>query len=91
MGIQRTAVIGSGLMGAGIAEVLAKSGLDVIVREINDEASAAGRARIEKSLTRAVEKGKLDSGARDAALGRLRFATDIAELGDRQLVIEAAS
>lgn len=91
MSIQRTAVIGSGLMGAGIAEVLAKSGLDVIVREINDEASAAGRARIEKSLARAVEKGKLDAETRDAALGRLRFTTDIGELADRQLVIEAAS
>ncbi|MCI4013082.1 3-hydroxybutyryl-CoA dehydrogenase [Brevibacterium sp. ZH18] len=78
-------------MGAGIAEVLAKSGLDVIVREINDEASAAGRARIEKSLAKAVEKGKLESEARDAALGRLRFTTDIADLADRQLVIEAAS
>ncbi|WP_166971701.1 3-hydroxybutyryl-CoA dehydrogenase [Brevibacterium atlanticum] len=91
MTIQRTAVIGSGLMGAGIAEVLAKSGLDVIVREINDEASAAGRARIEKSLGRAVEKGKLDADARDTALSNLRFSTDIADLADRQLVIEAAS
>lgn len=91
MSIQRTAVVGSGLMGAGIAEVLAKSGLDVIVREISDEASAAGRARIEKSLTRAVEKGKLSAEDRDAALSRLRFTTDIGELADRQLVIEAAS
>ncbi|WP_210605425.1 3-hydroxybutyryl-CoA dehydrogenase [Brevibacterium oceani] len=91
MTIQRTAVIGSGLMGAGIAEVLAKSGLDVIVREINDEASAAGKARIEKSLGRAVEKGKLDADARDKALSNLRFTTDIADLADRQLVIEAAS
>ncbi|KHS53549.1 3-hydroxybutyryl-CoA dehydrogenase [Brevibacterium linens] len=91
MSIQRTAVIGSGLMGAGIAEVLAKSGLDVIVREINEETSAAGRARIEKSLARAVDKGKLDAAARDEALGRLRFTTDINDLADRQLVIEAAS
>lgn len=91
MTVQRTAVIGSGLMGAGIAEVLAKSGLDVIVREINDEALAAGRARIEKSLEKAVAKGKLSSDDRDAALGRLSFTTDITELGDRQLVIEAAS
>lgn len=91
MSIQRTAVIGSGLMGAGIAEVLAKSGLDVIVREINEEASAAGRARIEKSLARAVDKGKLDAADRDEALGRLRFTTDISDLADRQLVIEAAS
>jgi 3-hydroxybutyryl-CoA dehydrogenase len=91
MTIQRTAVIGSGLMGAGIAEVLAKSGLDVIVREINEEASVAGKARIEKSLARAVEKGKLDEAARDKALSNLRFTTDIADLADRQLVIEAAS
>lgn len=91
MTIQRTAVIGSGLMGAGIAEVLAKSGLDVIVREIDDEASAAGRARIEKSLGRAVEKGKLGAEDRDRALENLRFTTDIADLADRQLVIEAAS
>ena len=91
MTIQRTAVIGSGLMGAGIAEVLAKSGLDVIVREINEEASAAGKARIEKSLARAVEKGKLDEAARDKALSNLRFTTDITDLADRQLVIEAAS
>lgn len=91
MSIQRTAVIGSGLMGAGIAEVLAKSGLDVIVREVSDEASAAGQARVEKSLTRAVEKGKLSAEDRDAALSRLRFTTDIGELADRQLVIEAAS
>jgi 3-hydroxybutyryl-CoA dehydrogenase len=91
MTIERTAVIGSGLMGAGIAEVLAKSGLDVIVREINDEASAAGKARIEKSLNRAVEKGKLDADARDKALANLRYTTDISELADRQLVIEAAS
>lgn len=91
MTIQRTAVIGSGLMGAGIAEVLAKSGLDVIVREIDDEASAAGRGRIEKSLGRAVEKGKLGADDRDRALENLRFTTDIADLADRQLVIEAAS
>ena len=71
--------------------MLAKSGLDVIVREINEEASAAGRARIEKSLARAVDKGKLDAAARDEALGRLRFTTDINDLADRQLVIEAAS
>lgn len=91
MVIARTAVIGSGLMGAGIAEVLAKSGLDVIVSEVSDEAAAAGQARIEKSLARAVEKGKLTAAESEAAKARLRFTTDITELADRQLVIEAAS
>ncbi|GAA3831506.1 3-hydroxybutyryl-CoA dehydrogenase [Brevibacterium ammoniilyticum] len=91
MVIARTAVIGSGLMGAGIAEVLAKSGCDVIVSEVSDDAVAAGRARIEKSLAKAVEKGKLSAAESEAALSRLRFTTDIADLADRQLVIEAAS
>lgn len=91
MTIERTAVVGGGLMGAGIAEVLAKSGLDVIVREINEEASAASRARIEKSLGKAVKKGKLDEATRDKAFANLHFTTDISALADRQLVIEAAS
>ncbi|PMD04247.1 3-hydroxybutyryl-CoA dehydrogenase, partial [Brevibacterium paucivorans] len=50
---------GSGLMGSGIAEVLARSGLDVVVRDISDEAVAAGRGRIEKSFAKGVERGKL--------------------------------
>lgn len=91
MSIERAAVIGSGLMGAGIAEVLAKASLDVIVREINDEAVAAGRARIEKSLKKAVSRGKLEESAATEARGRLRFTTDLSDLADRQLVIEAAS
>ena len=57
MVIARTAVVGSGLMGAGIAEVLAKSGCDVIVSEVDTAAVDAGRARIEKSLAKAVEPG----------------------------------
>lgn len=91
MSIERSAVIGGGLMGAGIAEVLAKAGQDVIVSEVGEEAVAAGRTRIGKSLDKAVDKGKLSAEDRDAALGRLRFTTDIGDLADRQLVIEAAS
>lgn len=91
MVIARTAVVGSGLMGAGIAEVLAKSGCDIIVSEVDTAAVDAGRARIEKSLAKAVERGKLTAGDSEAALARLRFTTDIADLADRQLVIEAAS
>ncbi len=91
MNIERVGVVGCGLMGSGIAEVNARAGLDVIVSEVSKEALDAGRARIEKSLARAVRSGKLDEAGRDAALGRLRFATDLAEFADRQLVVEAVA
>lgn len=87
--IERVGVVGSGLMGAGIAEVSARAGLDVIVSEVDDAAAEAGRARIEKSLDRAVRNGKLDEADRDATLGRLRVTTSLADLHDRQLVVEA--
>lgn len=89
MEIRRVGVVGCGLMGSGIAEVAAKAGFEVVVREIHDEALAAGRARIEKSTARAVEKGKLSAEDREATLSRLRFTTDLADLADRDLVVEA--
>lgn len=91
MEITKAGVIGSGLMGSGIAEVLARSGLDVVVRDISGEAVAAGRGRIEKSFAKGVERGKLSQEDADAALGRLTFTTDLQAMADRQLVIEAAS
>lgn len=91
MVIERAGVVGSGLMGSGIAEVLARAGLDVVVRDISEEAVAAGRARIEKSLARGVERGKLSEEERDAAVGRLHYTVDMNDFADRQLVIEAAS
>ena len=87
--IERVGVVGAGLMGAGIAEVSAKAGVDVTVCDINDAAVAAGRARIETSLRKAMKAGKLDEDAAMAALARVRFVTDIGELADRQLVVEA--
>ena len=87
--IRSVGVVGCGLMGSGIAEVAAKAGFDVVVREIHDDAVAAGRARIEKSMARAVQKEKLTAEDRDAALARLRFTTALADLADRDLVIEA--
>jgi 3-hydroxybutyryl-CoA dehydrogenase len=87
--IERVGVVGAGLMGAGIAEVAARAGLDVTVCDINDAAVAAGRSRIETSLGRAVKAGKLDDGTAMASLARILFVTDIGELADRQLVIEA--
>jgi 3-hydroxybutyryl-CoA dehydrogenase len=87
--IERVGVVGAGLMGAGIAEVAAKAGTDVTVCDINDAAVSAGRSRIETSLQRAVKAGKLEDDAAMAALARVRFVTDIGELADRQLVVEA--
>ena len=80
---------GCGLMGSGIAEVAAKAGHDVVVREVNQEALVAGRGRIEKSLGRAVAKGKLSADERDRVLSRMSFTTSPADLADRDLVIEA--
>src|SRR5580693_4465042 len=89
--ITRVGVAGCGLMGSGIAEVCARGGLDVVVREVDDAAAAAGRARIEASLGRAVRAGKLTAEDRDAALTRIRVTTQLEDLADRELVIEAAT
>jgi 3-hydroxybutyryl-CoA dehydrogenase len=90
MTIERVGVLGGGLMGSGIAEsVAAAAGLPVVVREINDEAIAAARGRIDGSLARAVNRGKLDAAARDTVLERIEFTTDLDDLADADLVIEA--
>jgi 3-hydroxybutyryl-CoA dehydrogenase len=89
--ISRVGVVGAGLMGSGIAEVCARAGLDVVVREIDDGAAAAGRARITASLDRGVKAGKLTQLDRDSALERLTVTSDLGELADRDLVIEAAT
>ena len=89
--IKRVGVVGGGLMGAGIAEVCARAGLDVIVREIDDGAAAAARARIEESLGRGVKKGKLSVIERDETLQRIAVVTSLEDLSDRDLVIEAAT
>ncbi|MFC7614642.1 3-hydroxybutyryl-CoA dehydrogenase [Actinokineospora soli] len=89
--ISRVGVVGSGLMGSGIAEVCARSGVDVVVAEVTSAALDAGRARIEKSLDRGVRNGKLSEEDRAAALGRLRFTTDLSDFADRQFVVEAVA
>ena len=89
--IRRVGVLGCGLMGSGIAEIAAKAGYETWVREVNDDLVARGRANIEKSLARAVDKGKLDVGVRDEVLGRLNFTTSLEELKDVDIVIEAVT
>ncbi len=89
MNIQRVGVVGCGLMGSGIAEISARAGFDVVVREVDQEALAAGRARVEGSLARAVAKGKLEEADRADALARMTFVTSLGDLADCDLVIEA--
>ena len=90
MEIQRIGVIGVGLMGAGVAEVCALAGYDVLVREINDELLAKGLERIEASMQTAVKHGKLTAADEDAARGRVRGTTRLEDFADRDLVLEAA-
>jgi 3-hydroxybutyryl-CoA dehydrogenase len=89
MEINNVGVIGGGQMGGGIAELCIKAGVDTVVVEVSDDLVARAQAGIEKSLAKAVEREKLTAEARDEALTRLSFATDLRQLADRDLVIEA--
>ncbi|MCW2589418.1 MAG: fadB2 [Mycobacterium sp.] len=87
--IERVGVVGAGQMGAGIAEVSLRAGVDVLIYEPTEALVTAGRDRIAKSLERGVSKGKMTEAERDEALARLNVTTSLADLSDRQLVIEA--
>ena len=87
--MERVGVVGCGLMGAGIAEVCARSGLQVVVVEQNSEALAAGGQRLLASLERGVKAGKLSEEERDAAWERLQFSDELGALSNSELVIEA--
>ncbi len=89
--MQRVGVVGCGLMGSGIAEIAARAGADVIVLERDAESLAAGQARIERSLSRAVSAGKMPEDEANHARGNLTFSEDFARLADRQMVIEAVA
>jgi 3-hydroxybutyryl-CoA dehydrogenase len=88
--IKNVTVIGAGLMGTGIAQVAAQAGFEVTVQDVSDGVLDGARARIEKNLDRAVNKGRLEKEEARTIMGRLRFATDLSEaLMDAQYVIEA--
>lgn len=86
-GLEKVGVVGGGLMGSGIAEVVARTGRSVIVVESGDPAADAARSRLEKSIRRAAERGKIDDP--DAVLGQIDVVTDLDALADRDLVVEA--
>lgn len=89
MTIRRVGVLGAGLMGAGIAEVAARSGYATVVREVSEELGRKGLSRVEGSLSKAVEKKKLAPEERDAARSRLTSTTELADLADCDIVVEA--
>jgi len=82
-------VVGLGTMGAGITQVSVQSGFETIGREVTRELGERGRATIDRYLTRGVEKGRLSEEERNAAIGRLTLTTELADLADCDLVIEA--
>ncbi|MGW5366963.1 3-hydroxybutyryl-CoA dehydrogenase [Streptomyces sp. NPDC004009] len=88
-GIRRVGVVGGGQMGAGIAEVCARAGLDTVVCEVDAVAARAARDRVSGSLDRAVRRGKLAEAAAADALARMAFTGSLDDLADRQLVVEA--
>jgi 3-hydroxybutyryl-CoA dehydrogenase len=89
MEIKTVGVVGCGLMGHGITQVVAQSGYDVVVREIEQSALDKGLGKIEKQLARAVERGKLEQGDADAVRGRIQGTLDYGELGRCDIVVEA--
>ena len=90
MVIRKVGVVGLGTMGAGVAQISVQSGFETVGREVSDDFGERGRTTIERYLARGVEKGRLSEGDRDAALGRLTLTTELGELADCDLVIEAA-
>ncbi|MGZ5403357.1 MAG: 3-hydroxyacyl-CoA dehydrogenase family protein [Nocardioides sp.] len=87
--ISTIGVIGLGTMGAGIAEVFARNGFDVIGVELGDEAVDRGRAHLQHSTDRAVKRGKLTSEEQAELLGRITYATEMKELARADIVVEA--
>jgi 3-hydroxybutyryl-CoA dehydrogenase len=87
--IRRVGVVGLGAMGGGIAQLCVEAGVDTVGRDVTQELGDGARDRIAHFLTRKVEKGQLEQGARDEAVGRLSLTTELADLADCDLVIEA--
>jgi 3-hydroxybutyryl-CoA dehydrogenase len=89
MTIKRVGIVGSGIMGAGVAEVAAKAGCEVVLRSRTQESADSMVAGLEKSLGKQVDKGRLEDAERTAVLGRVRAVTELSELADCDLVLES--
>ena len=91
MAIETVGVIGAGQMGNGIAHVFALAGYDVLLNDISADSLTKAISTIEKNLDRQVSRGKISDDERKAALARIRTTLDLPELGQTDLVIEAAT
>ena len=89
MTVKRVGIVGSGIMGSGIAETAAKTGHEVVLRSRRQETADATVAGLEKSLAKQVEKGKLSDEDRQATLGRVTATSDLGELAECDLVLES--
>jgi 3-hydroxybutyryl-CoA dehydrogenase len=89
MGFEGVGVVGSGIMGRGIAEIAARAGLDVLLHDVSAARIDAARRAIDASLQRAVTRGKLSEQQASDASSRLRITTELAEFADREIVVEA--
>jgi 3-hydroxybutyryl-CoA dehydrogenase len=87
--VRKVGVVGLGTMGAGIAQVCVQANVETIGREVTEEFAERARGRVAHYLDRGVEKGRLTADERDAALARLTTTTELADLADCDLVIEA--
>lgn len=88
--ISKVAVLGAGTMGHGIAQICAVAGMDVVMRDLQDDVLHKGMASIERSLGKLVEKSKIEADARESALGRLRTTTSFEDaVAEADLVVEA--
>lgn len=89
MTVKRVGIVGSGIMGSGVAEVSARAGFEVVLRSRAQSTADAMMAGLEKSLSKQVDRGKLEAADRDTVLGRVRAVTDLRELGECDIVIES--
>ena len=89
MEIKKVGICGCGLMGSGIAEVTSKAGLEVTICEVSDDFLKKGIGRIDKSLSRAVSKGKLDEAGKKTVLDKIKGTTRLKDLADSDIIIEA--
>ena len=89
MDIKTIGIVGCGQMGSGIAEICAKAGFEVMVVEVNDKALSQGLGKIQKSLAKAVEKGKMAAEDMEAVLKRITGSLKNEDLADCDIVIEA--
>jgi 3-hydroxybutyryl-CoA dehydrogenase len=89
MAVKQLGIVGTGLMGSGVAEVAAKAGIEVILRSRTAEAASASHAGLQKSLTRQVERGKIEASTAEDVAARVRAVTDLDELASCDLVLES--